>query len=99
MKYLLLGDNHKTLFVENDEQTYSLRFDLDKKKWVCGGLALWNARIGFDDSEPEDSIYRYGCDDCMPSIKEITHEEAKAFISNDIDEKDIEKLLKEKKRN
>lgn len=84
MKYLLLGDDYKTLFIEDDEQLYSIRYDFDSGEWRPGGNELFNNRIGFDDSEPEDSPYRYGNSSCMKSITEISHEEAETFIHKKI---------------
>ena len=98
MKYLLLGDNYKTLFIEDDEQRYSIKYDLKTKQWYPGGNELFNNRVGFDSSEPIDSPYRYGNSSCMRSIVEITHEEAEAFISEEIDEESVEHLLREIKR-
>ena len=98
MKYLLLGDESKTLFIEDDEQLYSIRYDARSGEWCLGNNELWKNRVGFDSSEPEDSPYRYGNSSCMESIEEITHEEAEAFISKKIDEKGAQKLLKQIKR-
>ena len=97
MKYLLLGDDYKNLYVETDDQTASLRFDKKMKQWVSGGTALWDNRVGFDESEPEDSIYRYGNGSCMEEIKEITKVEAELFINERIDETTLEILLTNKK--
>ena len=94
MKFLLLGDNYKRLFVEDDKQLFSLRYDSKLGKWVDGGTTLLDNRVGFDPSEPEDSIYRYGNSDCMKEIKEISKEEAEAFISQKINNKELDKLLK-----
>ena len=93
MKYLLLGDDYKKLFVENDEQTCSFCFHPKERKWVYGGMELWDNRVGFDDSEPEGSPYRYGNDSCMREIVEITKEAAEAFIQTTIDEEVITELL------
>ena len=98
MKYLLVGDEDKTLFIEDDEQRHSIFYSEYQKKWLPGGDRLWRYRVGFDESEPEDSIYRYGNGSCMPEIKEITKEEAEAFISKKIDEKEIRRLLRFLKR-
>ena len=94
MKYLLLGDDYKVLYVETDNQTASLRFDKEKKQWVPGGTALFDNRYGFDSSEPEDSIYRWGNGSCMEDIVEITREEAEKFIDTKIDEVVIAILMK-----
>ena len=95
MKYLLLGDDYKTLFIEDNKQQYSIEYDPKTKQWYPGGNELFNNRVGFDSSEPIDSPYRYGNSSCMRSIVEITHEEAEAFISEEIDEGDVVSLLKE----
>ena len=84
MKFFLLGDDYKRLFVEDDEQLFSLRYDMNLGEWVDGGTTLFDNRIGFDNSEPEDSPYRYGNDSCMESIVEISKEEAETFISKPI---------------
>ena len=89
MKYLLLGDDYKSLFIEDDKQQHSIRYDKNDCKWVPGGTALWDNRVGFDESEPEDSIYRYGNGSCMKEIREITKEEAEIFISKEIDEEEV----------
>ena len=95
MKYLLLGDDYKTLYVETDDQVASLRYDKNQNKWVPGGTALFDNRVGFDPSEPEDSIYRYGNTDCMKEIKEISKEEAEAFIKQKIEEKELRNILEQ----
>ena len=95
MKYLLLGDDYKTLYVETDDQVASLRYDKSQNKWVPGGTALFDNRVGFDPSEPEDSIYRYGNTDCMKEIKETSKEEAEAFIKQKIEEKELRDALEQ----
>ena len=92
MKFFLLGDDYKRLFVEDDEQLFSLRYDMNLGEWVDGGTTLFDNRIGFDASEPEDSPYRYGNDSCMESIVEISKEEAEALISKPIILSDIKNL-------
>ncbi len=94
MKYLLLGDKHKNLFIEDDDQLYSIRYDFESGEWRPGGNKLFNNRVGFDSSEPIDSPYRYGNSSCMSSIVEITHKEAETFISKKIDENGIKKALR-----
>ena len=98
MKFLLLGDDYKRLFVEDDKQLFSLRYDKNADKWVDGGMTLWDNRVGFDESEPEWSPYRYGNGSCMEDIVEITKEEAEEFISKPIDADELEKLLKSKEK-
>ena len=94
MKYLLLGDEHKTLFVEDGKQQCSIKYDPKTKQWYPGGNELFNNRVGFDSSEPIDSPYRYGNSSCMRPIVKITHEEAEAFISQEINESFLNELLK-----
>ena len=55
-----LVNTSKKLFVEDDKQFKSFRYDPNKEQWVPGGTELFDNRIGFDASEPEDSPYRYG---------------------------------------
>ena len=98
MKYLLVGDEYKTLYVEDDQQLHSIVYNPIDDIWLPGKNELWSFRVGFDSSEPEDSIYRYGNTDCMKEIKEITKEEAEAFISKKIDEKEIRRMLRFLKR-
>ena len=86
MKYLLLGDDYKKLFIEDDNQFKSFRYDPNKEQWVPGGTELFDNRVGFDPFEPEDSPYRYGNLSCMKDIVEITKEEAESFIGRTIDE-------------
>ena len=96
MKYLLLGDDTKTLFIENDAATKSIFYDVKNKKWRNGGTRLWDARVGFDPSEPEDSPYRYGNSSCMLDIIEISKDEAEEFIGEPINEKDTERFFENK---
>ena len=95
MKYLLLGDECKTLFIEDDKGN-SIRYDAKAKQWYPGHDELWRNRVGFDSSESEDSPYRYGNSSCMETIVEITHEEAETFISEKINQEEVRKLLKHK---
>lgn len=97
MKYLLLGDEYKRLFIEDDKMINSIRYDVKNEKWVDGGFTLWDNRVGFDPSEPEGSPYRYGNGSCMEDIIEITKEEAEAFISKPINELEVKRLLKSQK--
>ena len=98
MKYYLLGDETKILFIEDDKQLYSVFYNKVEETWMYGGTRLLDARIGFDPSEPEDSPYRYGNSSCMPEINEISKNEAEAFIKKPIDDKEIEKILKRNKK-
>ena len=94
MKYLLLGDEYKTLFIEDEKQQCSIKYNPKTKQWYPGGNELFNNRVGFDSSEPIDSPYRYGNSSCMRQIVEITHEEAEMFIREEIKEKDVQRLLR-----
>ena len=93
MKYLLVGDDFQVLFIENDAQNKSVFYNKAEHKWLKGGTRLNDYRVGFDESEPEDSLYRYGNGSCMPDIVIITKEQAEAFISQKISEEEILKLL------
>ena len=97
MKYLLLGNDYKELFIEDDKQFKSFRYDPNKEQWVPGGTELSDNRVGFDASEPEGSPYRYGNPSCMEDIVEITKEEAESFIGKPINENELIKLLIEQK--
>ena len=94
MKYYLLGDETKILFIEDDKQLYSVFYNKVEETWMYGGTRLLDARIGFDPSEPEDSTYRYGNSSCMKDIVEISKEETEAFIGASLDESILEGLLK-----
>ena len=98
MKYLLLGDEYKTLFIEDEKQQCSIKYNPKTKQWYPGGNELFSNRVGFDSSEPIDSPYRYGNSSYMRSIVEITHEEAEVFIGEEIKEKDVVNLLIEVKQ-
>ena len=89
MKYLLVGDDYQRLYFEDDEQTCSIRFDPRENDWIPAFSELLWARIGFDSSEPDDSLYRYGNISCMPDIIEITKEEAEAFVKQPINEDEL----------
>lgn len=79
MKYFLLGDDYKLLFVE-DNDGFSIFYSPKIGLWYPGGTTLNDARVGFDPSEPEDSPYRYGNTSCMQTIGQITHEQAEVFF-------------------
>ena len=93
MKYLLLGDETKTLFVEDDEQLFAVYYDSRSDQWFDGTYKLWKNRVGFDPSEPTDSPYRYGNLSCMEDIVDVSKEEAEAFIGSKIDENMLTELL------
>ena len=95
MKYILLGDECKRLFIEDDEQQISFRYDPKKGEWVFGGSVLNDNRHGFDASEPEGSFFRSGNSGVMEPMKEITKEEAEAFLSMPIDGEALQKKLDE----
>lgn len=81
------------LYVENDFTGISLCYHKSLKKWVDGGYDFWDSRVGFDESEPIGSPYRYGNGSCMDDITEITKEEAEKFIDQKIDESLLVDLL------
>lgn len=95
MKYLLMNS---LLYVENDINGMSIRYSKVEKKWVDGGYDLWDSRVGFDESEPIGSPYRYGNGSCMDEITEITKEEAEKFIDKKIDESILIDLLTYKEK-
>ena len=64
-----------------------------EKKWIKGKTELFDARVGYDPYELEDSIYKYGTGEYLLDIIQITKEEAEAFISECIDEDDIAYLI------
>ena len=73
MRYLLVGDYTKILFAEDEVSEVAIYYNVREDKWYENTYLLWEKRIGFDPSEPEDSIYRYGN---IPCIEEITKAEA-----------------------
>ena len=97
MKYLLMGDDNKLLFVEDDDG-FSIFYSPKIGLWYPGGSMLNDARIGFDPSEPEDSMYRYGNTSCMKTIVEITHEQAEDYLKVKFTEEQIIKPLKQIKK-
>lgn len=90
MKYLLMGPH---LYVENEKNGMSVRWSSSEEKWVDGGHALFDSRVGFDPYEPEGSPYRYGNGSCMDDISEISKEEAEEFIDKKIDESHLKELF------
>ncbi len=96
MRYLLVGDNRKTIFIEDEISENAIYYNPSENKWCEGTYKLWECKIGFDPSEPPDSIYRYGN---IPSIETITKAEAEQFIGRKITEEEIaepfEKIEKE----
>lgn len=94
MKFLLLGDDYQTLYVEDDKQLFSYYFNKKEQKWLPGGSTLNDNRCGYDPYEPEGSPYRYGSGSCMKDIVEISKDEAEKFINKKIDVEMLEKLLK-----
>ena len=96
MKFLLLGDESKRLFVESDNQLYSVWYNTSEEKWIQGKTELFDARIGFDPYEPDDSIYKYGATEYLLDIVQITKEEAEKFISKTIDEELLATMIHEK---
>lgn len=94
MKYLLLGDDYKALYIEDDQQFYSVYFEKSEEEWLPGGTSLNDARCGYDPYEPEGSPYRYGGSSYIRTIEKISKEEAEEFIGREIDEEYIKILLK-----
>ena len=93
MKYLLLGDDTKTLFVENEKQTFAIYYDAKNNMWYNGTYKLWKNRVGFDPSEPVDSPYRYGNLSCMEEIVNITRKQAEEFLSRKFTDAQIGKVF------
>ena len=93
MRFILLGDEAKVLFVEGRKNLTSLRYDKKKEEWVDGGSILLDNRLGFDSSEPIDSPYRFGSFSNMKDETKITKEEAEEFIGKPIDIKAIQARL------
>ena len=91
MRYLLVGDNTKILFAEDEASEAAIYYNAREDKWYENTYLLWEKRIGFDPSEPEDSIYRYGN---IPCIEEITKAEAEQFIGRKITEEEIAEPFK-----
>ena len=97
MKYLLLGNQYQNLYIEDDQRLYSYRYDKEKQCWVNGGTTLNEARWGYDDSEDDCSMYRYGSSTSLLDIIEISKEEAEQFINHPIDEQYLINLLNNKR--
>lgn len=94
MKYYLLGNKYKRLFVE--EGLTSFKYDKEIGKWVYGGSELLDNRYGFDETEPIGSPYRYNNPACSEKIEEISKEEAEKFTNKEINEEELQKLFIEK---
>ena len=94
MKYLLVGDDEKTLYVSDDNKHRSMFYNEYLDEWIDGGSKLWEISVGFDESEPIGSPYRWGNISSMPDIVEISKEQAETFINKKIDEGMIIKLLR-----
>lgn len=84
MKYLLMGRDYKTLYIENEKGT-CIKYIQATDEWKDGGFDLKDARVGFDPSEDIDSPYRFGNPDCMLPITEISKEEAESIVGKKID--------------
>ena len=93
MKYLLVGDDDKELFIEDVERNLSIYYNKYQNKWLYGGLKLFDARVGYDPYEPDGSPYKYGCLEYLKEIVEISKEEAEAFLEKPIDEEEIKVIL------
>ncbi len=88
-KFIIM-DSHGVdhLYIEYDDYT-AVSYNFKEKKWVNGGNDLLDARVGFDESEPEGSPYRFGNPDCMYKLKEVSKEEAEAMVGCRIDPQQI----------
>jgi len=88
-KFILM-DYHGAdlLYIEYSDHTCVL-FNLKDKKWIDGGNDLSDARVGYDESEPEGSPYRFGNADCMYHLTEITKEEAEKIVGSAINPEQI----------
>lgn len=93
MKYLLVGDDYKTLYIQDDKLTKALRYNKKENKWKDGSYSLFVASTGYDDSEPEGSPYRWGSGSSLQEITYISKEEAENFISKTINEEEMKKML------
>lgn len=93
MKYLLVGDNYKTLYIQDDKLTKALRYNKKENKWEDGSYSLFVASTGYDDSEPEGSPYRWGSGSSLQEITYISKEEAENFICKTINEEEMKKML------
>lgn len=93
MKYLLVGDDYKTLYIQDDKGTTALRYNKKENKWEDGSYSLFVASTGYDDSEPEGSPYRWGSGSSLQEITYISKEEAEHFISKTINEQEMKKML------
>ncbi len=77
-------DGREELYIEYGDKT-CVHYLKHKKQWVNGKCDLMDARVGFDESEPVDSLYRYGNGACMYDIWPITKEEAESIVGSTID--------------
>ncbi len=93
MNYLVVGDDYKTLYIQDDKGTKTLRYNKKESKWEDGSYSLFVASTGYDDSEPEGSPYRWGSGSSLQDVTYISKEEAEEFLGKAIDEKDLEKLM------
>jgi len=91
MKYYLVGDGFKRLFLEDENTGRAIFYHSGDNKWYEGTFILWKNRVGFDESEPLDSPYRYGNGSCMEKITDITKSEAEQFLGKSIN---IEEIVK-----
>ncbi len=89
MKYYLVGDDFKRLFLEDENTGRAIFYHLGDNKWYEGTFLLWKCRVGFDSSEPDDSPYRYGNLSYMEDIAEINELEAEQFLGRKITKEEI----------
>lgn len=89
MEYVIMDDyGIKELYIEYGPGTCA-HYIKHRNEWVDGGWDLMDARVGFDESEPEGSPYRFGNGSCMHDIVQITKEEAEAIVGSSIDPEKI----------
>ena len=89
MKYYIVGDEFKNLFIEDEASEIAIYYNQKDNKWHEGTYILWKNRVGYDPSEPVGSMYRYGNLSCMEEIVEITEAEAEQFLSRKITKEEI----------
>lgn len=94
IRYLLVGDDEKRLFVSDKDKNRCALYDKNEDKWIYLGAKLWELSVGFDPYEPVGSPYRWGSTSYLPDMVDITKEEAETIINKKIDEEMIIKLLR-----
>lgn len=90
VEYIILDPYEMNqLYIEYDGGRHCVHYLEWKNEWVDGGNDLNDARWGFDESEPEDSPYRFGNASCMYDLKKITKEEAEEIVGDEINPYEI----------